>query len=579
MHKKAIIIMLAISMLAGCGKIKEKKSAQKDAVMSESASSLKDSEAEEENAAAEKVKIRISNRFSESSPFETALGDDEAKEIAAQLEEFESRSTTPELVPENGYLSVYVGGENSGLYFYCGDGIWAYSSEQTGKKLILPDDLEASEMLADKLCFYTVMPTLLSSDEEEDTEFEADFDQISDSSVMLSDTSVHNEEVLFFYVDDRTTRVYSYTIGDEGIYYYQGTDERTDAEINGVPYHQSLDEYEYFGNSEEAYCRHEMYDVFYVADDFEGEFRPELFAQRIADNYEFAYSFSARADGSDFVCEVFRKDDETAYVLLDEDGGIFAAWFLSGDGIKLMNGMNVYQSGLGLDELLEHAREHRDDIVAEKESKKDYTAVQWREDDLERLGLFDLHDIDEGSEISETGVVQDYIDYLSSGKPYAFEYWSIGDFRYDYFLLTDNGTDCYMYEDISSHNNSFDYDMEQIYVGDYVYYSDDDGSYSKYARSEQKGNEAGYRLPDVFFKPEDMTFSRAYTGTVCGEEYEIEEWSFGNDTATFFCRDGEIVAFKYMVFGKSRYFYITRYEKSADEQYIAVPSDSREVRD
>lgn len=58
-----------------------------------------------------------------------------------------------------------------------------------------------------------------------------------------------------------------------------------------------------------------------------------------------------------------------------------------------------------------------------------------------------------------------------------------------------------------------------------------------------------------------------------------EEWDWVNDTAVFFCQNGEVKAFKYEVNDSERCFYITRYEKTADEQYIAVPSSSKEIID
>ena len=56
----------------------------------------------------------------------------------------------------------------------------------------------------------------------------------------------------------------------DDFYYSEESSKRTDAITDGVPYYQNSDEYEYFGNSEEAYCRHEFYDIYYPADNFEG---------------------------------------------------------------------------------------------------------------------------------------------------------------------------------------------------------------------------------------------------------------------------------------------------------------------
>ena len=138
-----------------------------------------------------------------------------------------------------------------------------------------------------------------------------------------------------------------------------------------------------------------------------------------------------------------------------------------------------------------------------------------------------LGEITEGETVSGPATVRKYLDLFGSGKPFTIEYRAIGGFRNDYKYLTTDGIDFNEKEVVSSHDNSFDYELEEISVGDYTYMTDDNGVFIRYMKSGYfTPDEVKYHLPDALMPFDGMSFVSAYNGTINGREYEMEKWEY-----------------------------------------------------
>lgn len=481
-------------------------------------------------------------------------------------------------------LTVNVDNTLKSQYIYCGDGSWYYSDITISGCRLIPDDKNQSALLADELIAHTALD-ILAEDNKYDIDFSTarDITEEKGAPRLDADTSSICGEAVYCYVDDRTRKNYYFARNNDDFYYSEDSSTRTDVVTDGVPYYQSSDEYEYFGNSEETYCRHEMYDIFYPAEIFEGTWEAIPLAKRIADRYTYAYGFKVGVSVEDYYCEIYRSSDDAVAVLLNDDGKIVSAWQYRADGLKVMTALkSIEEMPIDMNELLEHARTHTKEIADQRELDRKKTVDDWYKEDTAKYGLPELlGNITEGEAISEPTTVQKYLDFFGSGKPFTIEYRAIGGFRNDYNYLTTNGIDFYEKEDVSSHDNSFDYEIEEISLGDYTYMTDDNGAFVRYRKDEYfTPDEVKYHLPDALKPFDGMNFVLAYKGTINGEEYDIEKWEFqNNNPVLFFCRNEKIEAIRYSVFDRKTVFYITDYSEIANSELIRVPENIREITD
>lgn len=465
--------------------------------------------------------------------------------------------------PEDALLTVTADSTLESTYQYLGDGRWYYSDAlESGCALT------GGEAATDAAYLYTALSFL----SDEDTGAFSVGDAYKKPRIASSDQK-RSGEILYCYADDRTTRQYWFNTEDGALYYYEGSATRTDAEIGGAPYYQNTDEYEYFGNAEEAWYRPEMYDVFYPADQFEGEWEPVSLAKRLAQDYRFVGGTEVTRGSDALSCESYRSSSGSMAVLLDAGGHITAAWRYDPDGLLLITSVQDPEP-VDMEELLEHARSHSDAIQKQKELDAKKTEDDWRREDLEKLGLPDLGGkvTQTGESLTESPVVQRYMTYLSGGNPFTLRWNMVGNFRCDTYVLTSDGADFYDSRIITSHDNSFDYALTEIVIGDFSYMTDDYGNFRRYPRStEGGGKEVYYRLPDALADSDNYTFRSAYEGEVNGETYTVEEWDLNGEVCLFFCRDDRIIGYRHRVFGNLCYFYPTDYTQSTDNSLLCVP--------
>ena len=529
------------------------------------------------------ITINAENRFGTS--FGAEIQSTYDIDIYERLKSLHENSGTENIQYTDGALfTINVDNTLKSQYIYCGDGSWYYSDITTSGCLLVPENKTESALFADELIAHTAL-NILAEDDKYDIDFSAvrDITEEKGAPRLDTDTSSICGEAVYCYIDDRTRRNFYFAGNNDDFYYSEDSSTRTDVVTDGVPYYQSSDEYEYFGNSEESYCRHEFYDIYYPTDIFEGTWETVPLAKRIADGYTFAGGFNVGVSTEDYRCELYRGNKDSIAVLLDNDGKIVSAWEYGADGLTVMTAVkSIEEMPVDMNELLEHARTHTKEIADQRELDKKKTVDDWYKEDTAKYGLPELlGDITEGEAISEPTTVQKYLDFFGSGKPFTLEYRSIGGFRNDYNYLTTNGIDFYEKEVVSSHDNSFDYELEEISLGDYTYMTDDNGVFVRYMKDEYfTPDEVKYHLPDALKPFDGMNFVSAYKGTINGEEYDIEKWEFqNNNPVLFFCRNGKIEAIRYNVFDRKTVFYITEFSDTVHSEFIRVPENIRKITD
>lgn len=479
-------------------------------------------------------------------------------------------------------LTVNVDNTLKSKYIYCGDGSWYYSDITDSGCRLIPGDKTEAALLADELIAHAALD-ILAEDNKYDINFSHENTAEKGEPQLDTNTSSVCGEVVYCYVNDRTKKNFYFARSNDDFYYSENNSTRTDVVTDGVPLYQNSDEYEYFGNSGEAYCRHDSYDIYYHADTFEGSWMPVPLAQNIADRYTYAYEFDVGVSVEDYRCEIYRDSDDTVTVLLNNDGKIVSAWEYGADGLMVMTAVkSIDEMPVDMNELLEHARTHTKEIADQAELDKKKTVDDWYKEDTAKYDLPELlGDITEGEAISEPTTVRKYRDFFGSGKPFTIEYRAIGGFRNDYKYLTTNGIDFYEKEIVSSHDNSFDYELEEISLDNYTYMTDDNGVFVRYKKDDGfTADEVKYHLPDALMPFDGMSFVSAYKGTINGEEYDIEKWKFqNNNPVLFFCRNGKIEAIRYNVFDRRTVFYITDFSETAHSEFITAPKSIYENRE
>ena len=529
------------------------------------------------------ITINAENRFGNS--FCTEIQSTYDVDIYGRLKVMRESSETQTVRDmKDGLLTVGIKNTLKSKYIYCGDGNWYYSDITNSGCRLIPDDKTEAALIADELISHTALD-ILAEDDKYDIDFSAVRDITEEKGAPRLDTAIPSVcgETVYCYVDDRTRRNFYFARSGDDFYYSEDSSTRTDVMTDGVPYYQSSDEYEYFGNSDDAYCRHDMYDIYYPTDKFEGTWETVPLAKRIADRYTFAYGVNAAVSTEDYRCEIYRSTDDSIAVLLDDDGRIVSGWQYGADGLTVITAVkSIEEMPVDMNELLEHARTHTKEIADQKELDKKKTVDDWYKEDTAKYDLPELlGEIAEGDAISEPTTVRKYLDLFGSGKPFTLEYRAIGGFRNDYNYLTTNGIDFYEKEVVSSHDNSFDYEIEEISLGEYTYMTDDNGVFVRYVKDEYfTPDEVKYHLPDALKPFDGMTFVSACKGTINGEEYDIEKWEFQNhNPVLFFCRSGNIEAFRYNVFDRRTVFYITDFSETAHSELIKAPGNIREITD
>jgi len=413
-------------------------------------------------------------------------------------------------------------------------------------------------------------------------------------------------ETIYTYISESTFQSVTHAADSDSIYVCENTVLQTDATVDDVRVPQDLSYYELIIEGGVGYARYDTVPVYTKLDDADiaGVMPFTPFAKTL-DLYDFVGGFAvsyvpyeeSRAAGSDAgygfdseghrlissstmvpaFCEFYRVGDEadaeTIAVLLDEDGKIIGGWEYGAEGLTVYYFIGSATVDVDLQELSAFAEENTEEKAQQAVADADKSAADWQREDLEAHGFFDLSGVvTESGDLDESPVVQGYIDYFQSLQPFSLEMWTFGAYKIHQSVLSFDGADFYDYDGVSSHDGSFDYVVMRVRLGDTIYTATDDGMQrADPAGPEFSDAEILYSLPDIFIPGHKIEFLRAYTGTLDGREFVVEEWSYRGVKFTFYCQDGEILAVKYPEFGSMLFCYFSEFTKSADYELIKKP--------
>ena len=382
----------------------------------------------------ENIRVQISNAYSDSD-FNASIKDDS---IIYELDSIYEEAKKTDSVSKRSLLAVNFDRDyHSCTYAYYGGNVWAYAVNRRNPKYFTIEP-SVAEPIIEKLCTYGAL-SCISNPLTFDEEFSADFSQISNTSKLPEHNPDCDSETLCFYASRGNTVNYVYSIEGDNLYYYQSDERKTDAEINGTPYYQTTNEYEYATNGKESWYRPEMYDVFYPAESFEGDYQPVFLTERLKNEYRFEHGFPVSVacnnqnyyNDSDY-CEIYRNDNETVAVIFNEEKGIQAGWFYNDETMKVMLSFQSYpDKEFDMTEYIQHAHEHTEEIENQKKMDANKSAEEWLSSDLEKIGMYGVYQDFQSALLPDTSkiknldtqpeTVQNYIDHIANNQPFTYE--------------------------------------------------------------------------------------------------------------------------------------------------------------
>lgn len=588
MKKQILICTVCAMLLAGCGKV-EKETA--DTFSAEK----KESSAAESETVSEAPKTVAAETVQAATSSKNLFGDDlcskisNAKEVYSFVTDVMNDSETAETAAGDKILTIgfKADGEEYILAYSSGN-IFAWAERSTSKVTYFKPDDDKAAQLRDLMLAYSALGYVLK-----DTEYTVDTEHMQTSYITDIANSLPDlySEARYYYHDDKKSTTFIIQTDGDALFYLQTTDERTDVTIEGSPYYQTQEFYEYFtdGNGK-AFYRPEGYDVYYPAEEFEGDVSPIPFPKGISENDKYLYSFKINSDSEDLTVEVWQGSETTEYFFI-RNGELRAMWdYREGAGMTLMNEFRVEQVMSGeIAEIIAHAEEHMSDGKDAKPTELPKTNEDWLKHDTDKYGLFDLSGgVVVGKEVEPTGVVEEWREYISSAdKPFTLEYRWAGSGRNEYQISTTDGKNYYYRNDMEIHDGDDDLGGEEWTV---------DGRYfqSVYKTKEYPvrevyeyplsdyGNDPPKLVTDLIFENEKYNADysgeckRAYEVTVGNEKYICEEWSlYLGRLWKVYIKDGNIVAWEGDFYNVPTVNTVIRLEKTADTALIKMPSDAK----
>lgn len=585
--KKQILIFTACALLSACGNV--------DADNADDVSEKEDkSSIIEIESKSEETDIISADTVQAATSSKNLLGDNlcssisGAKELYAFVTEAKNNSETVDDAASDKILTIgfKVDGDEYVLS-YSSDNIFAWADRSASEVMCFKPDDDTAAQLRDMMLAYSALGYILDNAEYSVLPEHTQTNYISD---IASGSPEPYFEERYYYLDDRrSTIVIIQTEGDE-LYYVCETDERTDVKVGDSPYYQEQEFYEYFTDGKDkAFYRPESYDVFYPANEFEGDVSPMPFPKEIVENDEYMYSFDIESESDELTVEVWQSDETTEYLLI-KNGELSAMWnYCEGSGMTLMTKFRIEQAASGeIDEMIEHAEQHLagDEEESSNESQSD---EDWLNYDTEKYGLFDLSGgVEIGQEVEPTGVVEEWRDYISGGdKPFTLEFRWVCSSRNEYQISATDGENYYYRNDMEIHDGDDDLGGEEWVI---------DGRFfqSIYKTAEYPVREVNeYSLSDYGdYGPKlvtDLLFTnekydedyagkceRAYEVTIGDEQYVCEEWSlYLNRLWKVYIKDGNIVAWEGDFYDEPTVNTVIRLEKTADTELIQIPQDAK----
>lgn len=587
--KKHILILTAFSLLlTGCGKINTGNADRSGRQDSESliTDSKKTSE-RNDISVVENVQARTSSK--------NLFGDDlccripDAKELYAFVTEVMDDSEKFDAAANDKILSVgFKTEEGEYLLSYSADDVFAWAERSTSEATYFKPDDDTAVKLRDMMIAYSALGYIF-----EDAEYTVGTEHIKTSYITDIAGSLPDPycETRYYYLDDRRTTAFIIQTDGDALFYLQTTSRRTDAVIDDSPYYQDEEFYEYFtdGKGKDFY-RPEGYDVFYPAEEFNGDVSPIPFPKSIIESDEYMYSFNIGSDSDDLTVEVWEGDDTTDYLLIC-NGELRAAWnFREGAGMTFMKAFRTEQVASGeIAEIIEHAEQHMAGDEGTKQEKKPKDNMEWLKYDTEKYGLFDLNEgVKIGQDVEPTGVVEEWRNYISSAdKPFTLEFRWAGSGRNEHQISTTDGNDYYYRNDMEIHDGEDDLGGEEWMVDNRYFQSVyKTKEYPVREVTEYPLSDYGDSQPklvtDLLFQNEkyneDYTgkCERAYEVTIADEKYICEEWSlYLGRLWKVYIKDGNIVAWEGDFYDEPIVNTVIRLEKAADSKLIQVPKDAK----
>ncbi len=588
MKKQIFIYTICALLLAGCGKIDSGNA--DNTGRQDSDSSITESETASENpdiVTAEKVQAVTSSK--------NLFGDDlcsrvsGAEELFAFVTDVRNSSETVENAADDKILTVgFKADDEEYILSYSADNVFAWVERSTSQVTYFKPDDDTAAQLRDMMLAYSALGYVL---EEAGYTVGTEHTQTSYISDIAKSVTDPYSEARYYYLDDRRTTMYLLQTDGDALYYQQTTDERTDAMIDGSPYYQQQKFYEYFTDGKDkAFYRNETYDVFYRADEFEGDVSPIALPKYIVQNEKYLYSFDLKTGSDDLTVEVWQGEDTTDYLLV-RNGELRAMWnYREGAGMTLMNEFRIEQVMSGeIAEIIAHAEEHMSPIDNETRDQLPENDNEWLKYDTEKYDLFDLSGgVEIGKEVEPTGLVEGWRDYISSAdKPFTLEFRWAGSGRNEYQISTTDGKNYYYRNDMELHDGDDDLGGEEwtidgryfqsIYkTKEYPVRDVTEYPLSNYGDSQPK------LVTDLLFQnekyDEDYTgkCERAYEVTIGNEKYICEEWSlYLGRLWKVYIKDGNIVAWEGDFYDEPTVNTIIRLEKTADSELIQIPNDAK----
>lgn len=494
---------------------------------------------------------------------------------------------------EGTILSLYNESVKNELWLYMGDGKWFYE-DNLGRKATYQVEESVNNAALDRA--YTWLALGCYSDHELIPspifgQMTVDWNATYSETKLNPATAKNNVCFISRYLSRVSYRLIRSEVEKDGFYYCDCTTQATGMDSSGLPYTEDLEFYEFIFQGNKGYYRWDTIPAFYACseDDFRGEYEPGTISSRLAAEFDFEVGYevfvdSTFADASRYDelpvdaagIEFYRSrvGNTTFAVIVDVNGNYIAGFEYDDTSSIIYMYIREFSTESQLSDLMKDAEEHDagNGSGSGNGNGDPQSASEWRTKDLLEHGFFDLSGtLIIGNEIKESPVVQDYLDHLEALEDFTFHFWIFGDYLVKENMVTYSDGDFYEFKDVSSHDNSFDYDITRIKIGDTIYYGSSDEDWKSYDTDDLPETEVLYSLPGALNPKHDPVFVRAYDATLDGEEFIVEEWKYDGVTYTYFCKNGNIIALSYVEFGATLYCYFTYTSKDAEKSLLKKP--------
>lgn len=464
-------------------------------------------------------------------------------------------------------------------FYYLGNNEWLYSDLITNRARFTLDE-ETNRFLLDQLrseaAISAITVNAYSEIRKLPDAFAVDWTS-SYTSPRLSDSQKNtNSQYSSAYIDQRRYQECIFTTSGDYLLYQQSDRERSNTGISDTPYYLDSECYEYVTDGNDAFSRTDFTVVYYPADSFAGTYTPVPIGTLLSESGTFLGGYEADSSSGKCTLEMYDLSGATWYLVLSESGEILSGWCAENSTLIAFTSLLNYDTEdpeADVKEVIEFAKNNTKSVKEKEAEDAKKTDAEWRKEDALEAGFFDLgEDLIKGDPIDGSPVVESLISEALSTKTYTIEFYSYGNYRLHEYLMTADGQDYYSYQKTQSHDNSFDYDITNVVVGDSIYQYSTDSDIMVFPRKEgYTAEDPLFNLPEIFQPTSAPEFHGAYEATMGGEEYVVEEWLEKGSLYTCFCKDGKLVAIKFMDQGGLYFGYFTRWEKTAEEKLLNAP--------